>query len=112
MTTAIDPLVAYAIRGPRPGLKDRLRDWIPRLVLAPSFALVLIFVYGFNLWTVLISFTNSKAFANLNFIGWANYHQALELDVPGRSAVELVHGDRQHGPVRRPLCHLLPRART
>ena len=34
---------------------------------------MLIFVYGFNLWTVLISFTNSKAFANFNFIGWGNY---------------------------------------
>jgi len=73
MTTAIDPIVAYAVQGPRPGLKDRLRDWIPRLVLAPSFALVLLFVYGFNFWTLLISFTNSKAFTNFNFIGWANY---------------------------------------
>ena len=100
MTTAIDPVVAYAVQGSRPGLKDRLRGWIPRLVLAPSFALVLIFVYGFNLWTLLISFTNSKAFANFNFIGWGNYHQALELDVRNRSAVELVHRPRQHGAVR------------
>ena len=73
MTTAIDPIVARAVQSPPRGLKDLLRDWIPRLVLAPSFALVLIFVYGFNLWTLLISFTNSKAFTNFNFIGWANY---------------------------------------
>ena len=73
MTTAIDPIVAYAVRGPRPGLKERFRDWLPRLVLAPSFALVLFFVYGFNLWTLLLSFTNSKAFTSFHFIGWANY---------------------------------------
>ena len=66
MTTALDPIVAYAVQGPRPGLKDRLRDWIPRLVLAPSFLLIIIFVYGFNLWTLLLSFTNSKAFTNLS----------------------------------------------
>ena len=60
MTTAIDPIVAVAAPAPRRDMRDRLREWIPRLVLAPSFALTLFFVYGFNLWTVLISFTNSK----------------------------------------------------
>jgi len=73
MATAIDPIVTYAVQSPRRDMKDRLRDWIPRLVLAPSFALILVFVYGFNLWTLLISFTNSKAFTNFSFIGWANY---------------------------------------
>ena len=95
MTTAIDPVVAYAVEGPRPGLKDRLRDWLPRLVLAPSFALVLFFVYGFNLWTVLISFTNSKAFTNFNFIGWANYMKlwnwTFESDPPSNWYTALVN---------------------
>jgi glucose/mannose transport system permease protein len=95
MTTAIDPVVAYAVQGKRPGLRDYLRDWIPRLVLAPSFALVLIFVYGFNLWTVLISFTNSKAFANFNFIGWGNYiklwNWTFEVDPPSNWYTALVN---------------------
>jgi len=56
-------------------MRDRLRDVVPKLVLAPSFALVLIFVYGFNLWTFLLSFTSSKAFTNLNFIGLGNYQK-------------------------------------
>jgi len=56
-------------------MRDRLRDLLPRLVLAPSFALILFFVYGFNLWTLLLSFTNSKAFTNFNFIGWSNYQK-------------------------------------
>ncbi len=47
-----------------PGLRQRLQGWLPRLVLAPSFLLVLVFVYGFNLWTLILSFTNSKAFVN------------------------------------------------
>jgi len=64
---------AVAVRPSGIAWRARLQDWLPRLVLAPSFVLVLIFVYGFNLWTLLLSFTNSKAFTNLNFIGWANY---------------------------------------
>ena len=95
MTTAIDPVVAYTVQGQRPGLRDYLRDWIPRLVLAPSFALVLIFVYGFNLWTVLISFTNSKAFANFNFIGWGNYiklwNSTFDVDPPSNWYTALVN---------------------
>ena len=50
-------------------------DLVPKLVLAPSFLLVLIFVYGFNLWTVFLSFTNSKAFASFTLIGFANYEK-------------------------------------
>src|ERR1700690_711138 len=95
MTTAIDPVVAYAVEGPRPGLKDHLRDWIPRLVLAPSFALVLIFVYGFNLWTLLISFTNSKAFPSTKLVGLANYQKlwtwTFETDPPSSWYTALVN---------------------
>ncbi len=59
-------------RGP---VRGRLREALPMLVLAPSFVLILIFVYGFNLWTLLLSFTSSRAFTNLHFIGWANYEK-------------------------------------
>src|SRR5262245_59129824 len=56
-------------------LRAKAQAWLPRLVLAPSFVLVLIFVYGFNLWTVFLSFTNSKAFATTKFVGWLNYER-------------------------------------
>ncbi|MBV1700217.1 MAG: sugar ABC transporter permease [Hyphomicrobiales bacterium] len=54
-------------------LRQRLQDALPKLVLAPSFLLILVFVYGFIGWTFLLSLTNSKAFSNFNFIGWGNY---------------------------------------
>lgn len=60
---------------PAPGWRERLQDWLPKLVLAPSFLLILIFVYGFNAWTVFLSFTNSKAFASTKLIGFANYEK-------------------------------------
>src|SRR6185436_4469263 len=60
----------------QPGsLRATAQAWLPRIVLAPSFVLVLIFVYGFNLWTVFLSFTNSKAFASTKLVGWVNYER-------------------------------------
>ncbi|WP_395020868.1 carbohydrate ABC transporter permease [Dongia sp.] len=60
----------------QPGsLRAKAQAWLPRIVLAPSFVLVLIFVYGFNLWTVFLSFTNSKAFASTKLVGWTNYER-------------------------------------
>jgi glucose/mannose transport system permease protein len=95
MTTAIDPIVAHAIQSPQRDFRDRLRDWIPRLVLGPSFLLILVFVYGFNIWTLLLSFTNSRAFANFNFIGWANYQKlwtwTFETDPPSNWYTALVN---------------------
>jgi glucose/mannose transport system permease protein len=48
----------------RRSLRAHLQDALPKLVLAPSFAITLVFVYGFILWTVWLSFTNSRAFPN------------------------------------------------
>ena len=91
--STVDPIVAHAKRGSR--LRAGLQDWLPRLVLAPSFALVIVFVYGFNLWTVLLSFTNSKAFTNFNFVGWINYqrlwHWTFEYDPPSNWYTALVN---------------------
>src|SRR6201999_2316967 len=36
----------------RPTLRARLQDLLPKLVLSPSFAIILVFVYGFILWTI------------------------------------------------------------
>jgi glucose/mannose transport system permease protein len=67
-------------------LRTRLQGLVPKLVLAPSFLLVLIFVYGFNLWTVFLSFTNSRAFASSKLVGLANYEKlwnwTFETDPP------------------------------
>ncbi|TIR39153.1 MAG: sugar ABC transporter permease, partial [Mesorhizobium sp.] len=48
----------------RPGasVRSRLQDLLPKIVLAPSFAATIVFVYGFILWTIYLSFTNSKTF--------------------------------------------------
>jgi glucose/mannose transport system permease protein len=95
MTTTTASIVAQVVKSPRRDFRDRLRDLVPRLVLAPSFALVLLFVYGFNLWTLLLSFTSSKAFTNLNFIGSANYQKlwtwTFQTDPPSNWYTALVN---------------------
>jgi len=59
--------------------RTRLQDWLPRLVLAPSFAVTLLFVYGFILFTVVLSFTGSKMLPKLDFVGLDNYTRLFAL---------------------------------
>jgi glucose/mannose transport system permease protein len=54
-------------------LRDFARDWLPRLVLAPSFAAILLFVYGFILFTIYLSMTSSRLLPVLDWIGFKNY---------------------------------------
>jgi glucose/mannose transport system permease protein len=57
-----------------------LQDNLPKLVLAPSFAAILICVYGFILFTLWLSFTNAKMLPNdyTNYIGLTNYVTLFE----------------------------------
>ena len=59
--------------------RTRLQDWLPRLVLAPSFAVTLLFVYGFILFTVVLSFTGSKMLPKFDFVGLDNYTRLFAL---------------------------------
>ena len=52
---------------------DYLENLLPKLVLAPTFAAVLVFVYGFILWTALLSFTNSRLLPKYDFVGLYQY---------------------------------------
>lgn len=59
--------------------RTRLEDWLPKLVLAPSFAVTLLFVYGFILFTVDRSFTGSQMLPRYDGAGFENYQKLLEL---------------------------------
>ena len=84
MTVSIAPAITQQRR--RPSIRARVQDMLPRLVLAPSFALIAVFVYGFIAWTFYLSFTNSKAFASNTLVGLANYQKlwtwTFETDPP------------------------------
>jgi glucose/mannose transport system permease protein len=52
---------------------------LPRIVLAPSFAVVLLFVYGFIIFTAYLSFTDSKMLPSFGLVGMLNYERLWKL---------------------------------
>ena len=67
---------AAAARVPRvrsSNTTEWLQRALPKLVLAPSFVVILIVVYGFIFFTGLLSFTDSKILPSFNWVGWDNY---------------------------------------
>ncbi|MFT5869907.1 MAG: glucose/mannose transport system permease protein [Paracoccaceae bacterium] len=59
--------------------RTKLQDWIPRLVLSPSLALVLVFVYGFILFTIYLSFSDSRLLPSYGWVGLDNYSRLFRL---------------------------------
>ena len=55
--------------------RTRLQDWIPKLVLSPSLAVIMVFVYGFIVYTVYLSFTDSKMLPSYDLVGFDNYRR-------------------------------------
>jgi glucose/mannose transport system permease protein len=70
-TTTVSPAAIPRVRAGRASLQD----WLPRLVLAPSFAIVLVFVYGFILWTIYLSFTRSRMMPVYELAGFDAYRR-------------------------------------
>ena len=58
-----------------PTFRSRLQAALPKIVLAPSFLAILVFVYGFIVWTTYLSFTNSKAFPSSVLTGTRAYQR-------------------------------------
>jgi glucose/mannose transport system permease protein len=73
--TTIEPVPVVSPERPRRSFADGLRNGLPKLVLAPSFAITLVFVYGFILWTVYLSFTTSKMMPIYKWGGFDAYYR-------------------------------------
>jgi len=54
-------------------VSEWLEKQLPKLVLAPSFVAILIFVYGFIGWTAWVSFTKSKLLPRYDIVGLIQY---------------------------------------
>ncbi|MGY2461494.1 carbohydrate ABC transporter permease [Vreelandella sulfidaeris] len=72
--TSATPLGAGAKRSTPSG---GLQAWLPRLVLAPSVAISLFFVYGFMLWTFVLSLTSSRMLPSYDFVGFGQYARLM-----------------------------------
>lgn len=59
--------------------RTRLQNWIPKVVLSPSLAMVLVFVYGFIFFTIYLSFTDSRILPSFGLVGMENYSKLWRL---------------------------------
>ena len=60
-------------------LRTRLQTWLPKLVLSPSLAIMLVFVYGFIAFTIYLSFTDSRMLPSFGWVGWDNYDRLFRI---------------------------------
>lgn len=56
-----------------PSAAARLDHWLPRIVLAPSFILSFLFIYGLIAWNGYLSVSASRLLPNYEFVGFQQY---------------------------------------
>jgi glucose/mannose transport system permease protein len=71
-------------------MRTRLQNWIPKLGLAPSVAALFFFVYGFILFTIYLSFTDSTILPSYGWVGWHNYLRLFQLPMWSTALENLV----------------------
>jgi len=54
------------------------QPWLPRLVVAPSFVLAFLFIYGLMAWNGYLSVSASRLLPNYEFVGLAQYEALFE----------------------------------
>jgi len=59
-------------------MSEWLERHIPKLVLAPSFAAILLFVYGFIAWTGWVSLTRSRLLPKYDIVGFIQYDRLFQ----------------------------------
>lgn len=54
--------------------------WLPKLVLSPTVAITVVFIYGFIIWTTILSFTRSRILPQYDFVGFEQYVKLFQND--------------------------------
>ena len=70
---------ARVVRAPSRFL-DALQRWLPKLVVAPTFVLIGVGIYGYMLWTGVLSFTSSSFLPVYDFVGFDQYAKLMTND--------------------------------
>ncbi len=55
-----------------------LEHYLPKIVLAPTFLIMIIFIYGFIAWNFILSLTNSKLLPIYTFSGFKQYYALFD----------------------------------
>ena len=61
-------------------LSDAIADWLPKIVISPSFAIMIIFIYGFIFWNIFLSLSKSKLLPNYDWAGFKAYKILFSLE--------------------------------
>ncbi|SON50001.1 carbohydrate ABC transporter permease [Vibrio tapetis] len=65
---------------PKKSFADRLQNWLPKIVLAPTMLVTVVCIYGYIFWTAALSMTNSRFLPSFKFVGFAQYEKLMEND--------------------------------
>ena len=57
---------------------NKIEKHLPKLVLAPSFIAILVFVYAFIIWTAWISLTKSRLMPKYDIVGFIQYERLFD----------------------------------
>ncbi|MBU2023367.1 MAG: sugar ABC transporter permease, partial [Gammaproteobacteria bacterium] len=57
-----------------------LADWMPKIVMAPTVLVTLVCIYGYMIWTAVLSFTGSRMLPSYNFVGFEQYERLFNND--------------------------------
>ncbi|RVU84362.1 sugar ABC transporter permease [Leucothrix sargassi] len=60
--------------------KMSLGDYLPKIVVAPTFVATLIFIYGFILWNAWLSFSSSRMLPKYDWAGFKQYERLFAND--------------------------------
>ena len=71
MPAAASSLSTQAVE-PRPW-RERVGEYLPQIILAPSIAASFIYIFGFAIWTFYISLSNSSLLPTYDYVGFSHY---------------------------------------
>ncbi len=57
-----------------------LADWMPKIVMAPTVIAAIVCIYGYMIWTAVLSFTNSRMLPTYKFVGFDQYERLFMND--------------------------------
>lgn len=78
MSTIASPASATRPAAARVSAATRLSEWMPKLVLAPSFVIAFLFIYGLMAWNGYLSLSASRLLPNYEFVGVEQYTRLFE----------------------------------
>lgn len=73
-----------------PTFADRLQTWLPKIVLSPTIIVAVVFIYGFVIWTGVLSLTKSRLLPKYDFAGLLQYEKLFSDERFHTSAINIV----------------------